>query len=107
MTRFATVFALTALVASAAGPALAQQTQPARFPAEAPANAQRVVMMCDKDAATRSAFRREHGADPVFVTAEQALHARATDETWAAPRCMTEREHGRLVQTLTAYASVR
>ncbi|MBU2379901.1 MAG: hypothetical protein KJ824_12110 [Alphaproteobacteria bacterium] len=107
MTRFATVFAITALAASAAVPALAQHAQQTRFPSQAPATAQRVVMMCDNDAATRSSFRREHGADPVFVTAEQALHARATGESWAAPRCMTEREHGRLVQTLTAYASVR
>lgn len=93
-----------AVLASAAVPALAQHT---RFPTEAPAGAQRVVMICGTDAATRTAFRREHGGAPVFVTADQALQARATGEVWSAPRCMSAREHGRLVQTLTAYASVR
>ena len=71
------------------------------------ADAQRVVMMCSNDAATRSAFRREHGAPPTFVTAEQALQARASGEVWSAPRCMSAREHGRLQQTLSTYASVR
>ena len=104
MTRFTTFLAVAALAGSVAAPALAQQT---RLPAEVPPGAQRVVMMCVNDDATRSAFRREHRASPVFVTADQALHARATGETWAAPRCMNAREHGRLVQTLSAYAAVR
>ena len=104
MTRFTTFLAAATLAGSVAAPALAQQT---RLPTEAPAGAQRVVMICDSGAATRSAFRREHGAAPVFVTADQALHARATGEAWAAPRCMNAREHGRLVQTLSAYAAVR
>ncbi len=104
MTRFTTLVAVSALTASIAAPALAHQT---RFPAEAPIGAQRVVMMCVNDAATRSAFRREHGATPVFVTADQALQARATGEAWSAPRCMNAREHGRLVQTLGSYAVVR
>lgn len=104
MNRFTTIAAVATLAASVAAPALAHQ---ARLPSEAPAGAQRVVMMCVNDAATRSAFRREHGAPPTFVTAEQALQARATGETWSAPRCMNAREHGRLQQTLTTYASVR
>jgi len=104
MNRLTTLAAVATLAASVAAPALAQQT---RLPTEAPAGAQRVVMMCTNDAATRSAFRREHGAAPTFVTAEQALQARASGETWSAPRCMNAREHGRLQQTLSAYASVR
>lgn len=104
MNRLNTLVAVAALAGAVAAPAMAQQ---ARLPMEAPAGAQRVVMMCTNDAATRSAFRREHGAAPTFVTAEQALQARATGEIWSAPRCMTAREHGRLQQTLTAYASVR
>lgn len=104
MNRIATVAAAATLLVAVSAPAVAQQ---ARLPMEAPASAQRVVMMCTNDAATRSAFRREHGTAPTFVTAEQALQARATGEIWSAPRCMNPREHGRLQQTLTAYASVR
>ena len=104
MTRLTTFAAVGALTVSVAAPALAQQN---RLPTEAPADAQRVVMMCSNDAATRSAFRREHGAPPTFVTAEQALQARASGEVWSAPRCMSAREHGRLQQTLSTYASVR
>ncbi len=104
MNRFTTIAAVAALAASVAGPALAQQTRPATA---APAGAQRVVMMCTNDAATRSAFRREHGTPPAFVTADQALEARSRGETWSAPRCMTAREHARLTQTLNTYASVR
>ena len=104
MNRFTTIAAVAALAASVAAPALAQQN---RLPTEAPAGAQRVVMMCTNDAATRSAFRREHGARPTFLTADQVLQARATGEAWPAPRCMNTREHGRLTQTLNTYASVR
>ena len=104
MNRLTTLAAVATLAASVAAPALAHQT---RFPAEAPAGAQRVVMMCTNDAATRSAFRREHGAPPAFVTADQALQARAAGEVWSTPRCMTAREHGRLVQTLNTYAAAR
>ncbi len=104
MNRSTTLAAAVALAASIAAPALAHQN---RLPTEAPAGAQRVVMMCTNDAATRSAFRREHGAPPAFITAEQALQARASGETWSAPRCMNAREHGRLQQTLSAYAAVR
>ncbi len=103
LTILATVAALTASVAAPAL-ALAQQT---RFATEAPAGAQRVVMMCENDAATRSAFRREHGTPPAFVTADQALQARSRGETWSAPRCMTAREHARLTQTLNTYAAAR
>ena len=104
MNRFTTLAAVVALATSVAAPALAHQT---RLPTEAPVGAQRVVMMCANDAATRSAFRREHGTPPAFVTADQALQARATGETWSAPRCMTAREHARLTQTLNTYASAR
>ena len=93
MNRLTTLAAVATLAASVAAPALAHQT---RFPAE-----------CTNDAATRSAFRREHGAPPAFVTADQALQARAAGEVWSTPRCMTAREHGRLVQTLNTYAAAR
>lgn len=104
MTRLTPFFAVAILATAVAAPALAQQ---GRLPAEAPAGARHVVMLCDNDPATRSAFRREHGGRAVFVTADAALQARATGEAWPAPRCMNAREHARLVQTLGAYAAVR
>lgn len=58
--------------------------------------ADRPVMICDTDASTRRAFTREHGAAPVFITAEQALRVRPADPAWDAPRCMTEREYAKL-----------
>lgn len=105
MNRFVPFAVAAATVLAAAAPAfagdIATQARPAR------ALQQRVVMMCDTDVATRRSFTREHGAPPVFVTAEQVLAARASGETWAAPRCMTAREHGRLTQLTTSYAGVR
>lgn len=103
MNRFAALSTVIVLAASASAPAFAEQA----LPTVAPAGAQRVVMLCDSDLATRSAYRRDFGSRPVFVTADQALRARATGEVWATPRCMTAREHGRLTQTLSTYAAVR
>lgn len=104
MNRFNLFLAAATLATAVAAPALAQQS---RLPAETPPGAQRVVMLCSNDDATRSAFRREHGAAPVFITADEALQARATGQSWSAPRCMNAREHTRLVQTLGTYAAVR
>ncbi len=104
MNRLTVSAAVLTLAASAAMPAFAHQTP---LPTRAPDGAQRVVMQCDSDDATRRAFRREHGAAPVFVTADEALQARSTGQTWSAPRCMSAREHARLVSTLSAYAAVR
>ncbi|WP_332657066.1 hypothetical protein [Brevundimonas sp.] len=66
----------------------------------------RAVMICDTDAATRRAFTREHGAAPVFITAEEAMRVRPSDPAWSAPRCITEREHARLRDATTAQARV-
>jgi hypothetical protein len=90
-----TLFAGAALASQPAGTAAAN-------PAAAPA---REVLICSSDAATRRAFAREYGAEAVFVTAEQALAARDAGERWAAPRCMTAREHERLVRLTSAWAS--
>ena len=68
--------------------------------------ADRPVLICDTDAATRRAFTREHGAAPVFVTAEEALRVRPSDPAWDAPRCMTEREYAKLRDTSVAQARV-
>ncbi|RZJ27745.1 MAG: hypothetical protein EON85_10545 [Brevundimonas sp.] len=93
-------FAALAVAASAlsAVPAIAHETAQA-----APA---RPVMVCATDAATRRAFTREHGAAPVFITAREVLALRASDPTWATPRCITAIEHTRLVNG-SAYARAR
>lgn len=100
MTRYTALTAAALMMASAAAPAVAQQSRTTAAP-------QRVVMLCDSDMATRAAYRRDFGQRATFMTADQVLEARATGRTWAAPACMTAREHARLTQTLTAYAAVR
>ena len=102
MTRIAAITVAVATLAAAALPAFA-----AEGPRTNEVKLQRVVMQCDTDQATRRGFMRQHGVAPTFITADQALAARASGETWEAPRCMTAREHARLNQVLTSYASVR
>lgn len=104
---------MTRIIAITAAATLAAAAMPA-FAGDGPKTAdgaqprlQRVVMQCDTDQATRRGFMRQHGTAPTFVTADQALAARASGETWATPRCMTAREHARLNQALTSYARVR
>jgi hypothetical protein len=67
----------------------------------------REVLVCNTDAATRRAFTREHGAEPIFVTAREAMSVRASDPAWSTPRCMTAREHARFRDAATNYAVVR
>ena len=101
---------VSALLLAGAAPALAQtpaqsphrQPQPTRVSTAQP---QRVVLICESDAATRSAFTRQYGAEPVFLTAREAAEARANGQAWTTPRCMTEREHGRYLQLTQAYAT--
>lgn len=103
--------AVSTLLLAGAAPALAQTPQhspqgqppqPTRVSAAAP---QRVVLICRTDAATRSAFSRQYGVEPVFLTAREAVEAKAAGQGWITPRCMTEREHGRYVQLTQAYAA--
>ena len=100
----------TLLAASlAAGVALAA-TSPAAAIDQRKANearqTSRAVLICDTDAATRRAFTREHGAAPVFITADEALRVRPSDPAWNAPRCITEREHARLRDAASARARI-
>jgi hypothetical protein len=67
----------------------------------------RPVLICATDAATRRAFTREHGVEPIFVTAREALSVRASDPAWSTPRCMTAREHARFRDAATTFAVVR
>ncbi len=89
--------AMLGLTLAATAPALAGQPT-ARSDSQQAVQAERVVMLCETDRATRQAFTREFGAPPVFVTAREAEAARRSGETWEAPRCMTAREHARLTQ---------
>jgi hypothetical protein len=103
MTRF-TASALVGLAfAATALPAAAQTPHAAR--AEQ-AVARQSVMICATDVATRRAYQREHGVQPVFVTARETVEARRKGQTWDAPRCMTEREYNRLVATTNTRAGV-
>lgn len=93
----------------AAGMALSVAAPVAAFDQPRPADdrrAERPVMICDTDADTRRAFTREHGAAPVFITADEALRVRPSDPAWDAPRCMTEREYARLRDASVAQARV-
>lgn len=101
-----------ALVLSAATPAFAGDLIQARQDAGSSPQAEqrippRALYICAADADTRAAFERQHGQAPVFMTAEDVLSARRDDVTWQAPRCMTEREYARLVQSNSAYAEQR
>ncbi|HEY1072751.1 hypothetical protein [Brevundimonas sp.] len=103
--------AVSALLLAGAAPALAQspeqspqsqRPQPTRVSA---VPSQRVVLICETDAATRTAFARQFGVEPVFLTAREAVEAKTAGQAWTTPRCMTEREHGRYVQLTQAYAA--
>jgi hypothetical protein len=96
-----------ALVLAAATPAFAGDQQPARQDRARAEIPPRALFICAADADTRAAFQRQHGVEPVFMTAEQVLEARRDDITWRAPRCMTEREYARLAQSDTAFAAQR
>ncbi len=78
-------------VSALAAPAMAQDVRPV-------SDAPRAVYVCASDAATTRSFQHRYGQRPVFVRAEEARAAAANGERWSTPRCMTEREHRRLVE---------
>lgn len=101
------VAVISALLLAGAAPALAQTPErspqsPTRVSTVQP---QRVVLICEADAATRTAFTRQYGAEPVFLTAREAVEAKAAGQGWTTPRCMTEREHARYARLTQAYAA--
>ncbi len=97
MNRFATIAVAAATLLSAAAPA---------FAGDASHSAGRInVSVCERDALTQAAFRQNYGANPVYVTADQVLSARASGERWSAPRCMTASEHQRLNQAMAPRTS--
>jgi len=93
MNRFATFAVAAATLLSAAAPAFAGDAQ-----RSADSNSRINVTVCERDALTQAAFRRNYGPNPVYVTADQVLSAQASGERWSAPRCMSAGEHRRLTQ---------
>jgi hypothetical protein len=96
MTRFATLAVAAATLLSAAAPAFAGD-----MARSSDSNGRINVALCERDALTQAAFRRNYGGNPEFVTADQVLAARASGERWSAPRCMTAGEHQRLTHALS------
>ncbi len=97
--RLAEMMTLIALSAAVSPAVAADRSGSAATPE------QRAVLICDADAATRTAFARQYGQPPVFITAREAMAARTSGETWTAPRCMTAREHDRYVRLSSAVAA--
>lgn len=91
MTRFLTPALIAAALATATTPALAQSPRPAERDAVL-----QTVRVCGTDVASRTAYQRDHGATPSFVTAQQAVAAYQSGQRWAAPRCMTAHQYDRL-----------
>lgn len=76
--------AAAALALMAAGPAVDVQ----------PAPAAKRLYVCQSDAATKRAFKRQYGEAMKFETARSVLSA--GDARWDAPRCITAGELRRL-----------
>lgn len=96
--------AALALAVSGAAPSADPAAQATDAPAAQPA---RTVLICGQDAASRRSFEARYGHAPVFVTARDAQRAAADGERWAAPRCMTDREHGRYLRMQAERAALR
>ena len=101
MTRTALI--ACALFAATSAPAFAGDTHAGQPAAQTPARV--VVALCERDAMTQAAFRRNYGSRPVYVTADQVMSARASGERWSGTRCMRAGEHQRLNQALGARAA--
>ena len=104
----ATTAALAVALPAVAQTQTSRTAQPVRTDAqvwrastvEAPADAPRVVLVCEQGAIARRNFERRFGQEPMFITADQALAARDRNEVWTAPRCMTQRQLDRLVERM-------
>ena len=86
---------VAAAIAAFSIPCAASAQQQTQTPGEE-ARVERAAYVCATDEATRRSFEREYGAEPVYVTAEEALAAAAAGERWETPRCMPEAQHARL-----------
>ena len=87
-TLMAIAATFSADVATAPVVARAEQAAPA-------ARASRELVVCNRDQASRRAFKREYG-EVKFVSAQDVVDGRAKDADWSAPRCITPTEYNRL-----------
>lgn len=62
---------------------------------QAQASGAKLLYICQRDAASKRAFKRIHG-EVKFVTAKSLLSKRDNGGQWAAPRCITGAELRRL-----------
>lgn len=92
MRRSFSILVAASAIAAFAAPVVAQDA------AQSVAAAPRAVYVCAADATTTRSFQQRHGVRPTFVSANEARSAAANGERWATPRCMTDREHRRLVE---------
>jgi len=92
MRRSVSILLAAAALAAFTAPAMAQDAAPSA------SSAPRAVYVCASDAATTRSFQHRYGVRPTFVSATEARAAAAGGERWATPRCMTDREHRRLVE---------
>ncbi|RZJ04045.1 MAG: hypothetical protein EON89_09260 [Brevundimonas sp.] len=95
MTKTALIACAALFASTAAAPVSAGEASRTRA---SDSNARIVVSLCERDALTQAAFRRNFGPNPVFVTADRVLSAQAAGERWSEPRCMSAGEHRRLAQ---------
>lgn len=96
MRRSISILVATSAIAAFAAPAIAQDAAPAT------PDAPRAVYVCAADATTTRSFQQRHGVRPTFISANEARSAAANGERWATPRCMTDREHRRLIELVRA-----
>ncbi|GAA0647315.1 hypothetical protein [Brevundimonas lenta] len=94
MTRNALI--ACALFAATAAPSFASAGEAPRPDTDA----QVAVTLCERDALTQAAFRRNHGPSPEFVTAADVMRAREAGERWAEPKCISVRQQRELNRML-------
>jgi|GEM_PF-2406032 len=85
-----TLMAIAATLSAEAAPVVARAEQAA--PA---ARASRELVVCNRDQASRRAFKREYG-EVKFVSARDVVDGQASTTDWSAPRCITPTEYNRL-----------
>ncbi len=70
------------------------------------ATAAKPLVVCNRDEASRRAFRRQYGSVE-FVTARDVVDSRGDGQAWATPRCITPAEFVKLRRmTDLGYAQV-
>ncbi|MBX3479907.1 MAG: hypothetical protein KF842_05875 [Caulobacter sp.] len=88
-----TILALAAgLGADMSGAPIAVRATPVSTTAP---RAARELVVCNRDEASRRAFKREYG-EVRYVSAQDVVDSRDSATSWDAPRCITPTEYQRL-----------